>query len=215
LGVTPQAVRRRPGGRSAEKRAAVLAATIELLAVHGPAGLSVGEVAKRAGVHETSIYRRWGTRERLALEAMAELSGSLLPVPDTGTLCEDLAAFGQELLEYDESPLGKALIRTMATNEDDEETAEVRTQFWDARYVECKIIIERAVKRHEIPASVDGRFLLEVFVAPIHTRALLTREPITAEFLQQLADVVTKGMSLAAQATEHRGQKLSVPGDTS
>jgi AcrR family transcriptional regulator len=194
--VTTQEVRRRPGGRSAEKRAAVLAATVELLAVYGPAGLNVAEVAKRAGVHETSIYRRWGTRERLALEAMTELSSSLLPVPDTGTLREDLAAFGQELLEYDESPLGKALTRTMATNEDDEETAEVRTQFWDARYAECKIIVERAVERHEVPASVDGRFLLEVFVAPIHTRALLTREPITAEFLQQLADVVTKGVSL-------------------
>jgi AcrR family transcriptional regulator len=197
--VTAQEVRRRPGGRSAEKRAAVLAATVELLAVHGPAGLTVAEVANRAGVHETSIYRRWGTRERLALEAMAELSGSLLPVPDTGTLREDLAAFGQELAEYDESPLGQALTRTMAASEDDEQTADVRTQFWDARYAECKIIVERAVERREVPASVDGRFLLEVFVAPIHTRALLTREPITAEFLQQLADVVTKGVSLAAQ----------------
>lgn len=187
-------MRRRPGGRSAAKRAAVLSATVELLSDYGPAGLSVAEVAKRAGVHETSIYRRWGTRERLALEAMAELSGRLLPVPDTGTLRGDLVAFGQELLEYDESPLGKALIRTMATNDDDDETAEVRTQFWAARYAECRIMIERAVERRELPASVDDRFLLEVFVAPIHTRALLTREPITAEFLQQLADVVTQGV---------------------
>jgi AcrR family transcriptional regulator len=197
LGVTTQEVRRRPGGRSAEKRAAVLAATIELLADRGPTGLTIAEVANRAGVHETSIYRRWGTRERLALAAMTELSGNLLPVPDTGTLREDLAAFGQELAEYDESPLGKALTRTMATNEDDEQTAEVRAQFWDARYAECKIIVERAVERRDVPASVDGRFLLEVFVAPIHTRALLTREPITAEFLQQLADVVTEGVSRA------------------
>jgi AcrR family transcriptional regulator len=195
--VTTREVRRRPGGRSAEKRAAVLAATVELLADVGPAGLTVAQVAKRAGVHETSIYRRWGTRERLALEAMSALSGDLLPVPDAGTLRDDLAAFGQELLEYDESPLGKALTRTMATNEDDEEIAELRTQFWDARYAACKIIVERAVERREVPTSVDGRFLLEVFVAPIHTRALLTREPVTVEFLRQLADVVIHGVSLA------------------
>ena len=199
--MTTTEVRRRPGGRSAEKRAAVLAATVELLAAHGPAGLSIAEVAKRAGVHETSIYRRWVTRERLALDAMTELSENLLPVPDTGTLRKDLVAFGQELGDYDKSPLGKALLRTMATNEDDEQTAEFRARFWDARYAECKIIVERAVQRGELPTSVDGRFLLEVFVAPIHGRALLTRESITSEFLRQLADLVTTGVSVARPRT--------------
>jgi AcrR family transcriptional regulator len=189
---TPE-VRRRPGGRSAEKRSAVLAATLDLLAESGPAGLSIAEVAKRAGVHETSIYRRWGTRERLAIEAMTELSGILLPVPDTGALRDDLVAFGQELLAYDESPLGKALIRTMAATEDDEATTAFRTGFWDARYAECKVIVERAVGRHEVPATVDGRLLLEVFVAPIHARALLTRQPVTADFLARLADIVIQG----------------------
>ena len=191
--MTASEVRRRPGGRSAEKRSAVLAATVEVLAVHGPSGLTVGEVAARAGVHETSIYRRWGTRERLALEAMAELSGTVLPVPDTGTLHDDLVAFGEELRGYDESPLGLALIRTMATHDDDEQAATVRRQFWDARHAECKVIVERAVIRGELPASVDGRFLLEVYVAPIHTRALLTREAATTEFLHRLATLVITG----------------------
>lgn len=200
--MTTPGVRRRPGGRSAEKRAAILAATVQLLAEAGPAGLTVTEVAQRAGVHETSIYRRWGTRERLALEAMTELSGDLLPVPDTGTLHEDLVTFGQELCEYDESQLGKALIRTMAANEDDEETAELRSRFWQARYAECKVIVERAVERREMPASVDGRVLLEVFVSPIHTRALLTREPVTVEFLNQLAGLVING--LRSQAARGR-----------
>jgi AcrR family transcriptional regulator len=189
---TPE-VRRRPGGRSAEKRSAVLAATLDLLAETGPSGLSIAEVAKRAGVHETSIYRRWATRERLSIEAMTELSDTLLPVPDTGTLRGDLVAFGHELVAYDESPLGKALVRTLATNEDDEQTAAVRSGFWDARYAECKLIIERAVRRGELPSSVDGRLLLEVFVSPIHGRALLTRQPVTTEFLERLADIVVLG----------------------
>lgn len=177
----------------------MLAATIELLAEHGPAALTVAEIAARAGVHETSIYRRWGNRERLALEAMAELSGELLPVPDTGTLRGDLAAFGQELVEYDQSPLGKALIRTLANSDDDAETAQFRRMFWDARYAECKLIIERAIDRHELPPSIDGRFVLELFVSPIHGRALLTREPVTTEFLRQLANIVAAGAS--AQVT--------------
>jgi hypothetical protein len=82
----------------------------------------------------------------------------------------------------------------MATNEDDEAAA-VRAQFWDARYAECRVIVERAVERRELPTTVDGRFLLEVFVAPIHTRGLLTREPVTKHFLQRFASVVINGMA--------------------
>ncbi len=159
-----------------------------MLAADGPDALTVAGVASRAGVHETSIYRRWGTRERLILEAMAGLSANLLPVPDTGSLRDDLVVFGQALVAYDESSLGKALIRTMATSEDDDETSRVRSEFWEARWIEFKVIVERAIRRGELPDQVDGRFLLEAFIAPIHMRALLTRQSVTPEFLRRLAD---------------------------
>jgi len=62
-----ETTRRRPGGRSARVRRAVLDATLELVNAHGLDGVTVAEVAERAGVHETSIYRRWRTREELRL----------------------------------------------------------------------------------------------------------------------------------------------------
>ena len=61
-------------------------AALEVLAESGPAGLSVSTVAARAGVHETSIYRRWGSRDRLMLDAMIERSAQIIPVPDTGSI---------------------------------------------------------------------------------------------------------------------------------
>jgi AcrR family transcriptional regulator len=195
--MTTKEVRRRPGGRSTQVRASVLAATLELLAEAGPSDLTIAEVALRAGVHETSIYRRWGTRERLVLEAMSELSVELIPVPDTGSLREDLTELGQELVRYVESPLGQALTRTMAMRNDDEQATEVRAEFWNARYAECSTVVDRAVARREVPASIDGRLLLEVFIAPVHFRLLLSREAVTADFLEVLADVVVKGVSRA------------------
>ena len=177
-------------------RSAVLTSTLELLTETGPSGFTIAEVAKRAGVHETSIYRRWGTRERLVVEAMSELSVELIPVPDTGALRGDLVALGQALVHYVESPLGKALTRTMAVSDDDEEAAEARAQFWSARFTECSTLVERAVSRREVPESTDGRLLLEVFIAPVHFRLLLSREAVTAEFLESLADVAVTGVSL-------------------
>src|SRR5689334_5142584 len=100
------AVRRRPGGRSARVRQSVLDATLALLAERGLDGLTVAEVAELAGVHETSIRRRWQTRENLACDAMLNYSEQQLPIPDTGSLREDLATFAAEIAAYDSTPLG-------------------------------------------------------------------------------------------------------------
>jgi Bacterial regulatory proteins, tetR family len=47
-------VQRRTGGRSARVRAVVMQATLEAMAEHGPGGVTVSEIARRAGVHATS-----------------------------------------------------------------------------------------------------------------------------------------------------------------
>ncbi len=107
-------------------RSAVRTATLELLAEAAPERLSIAEVAARAGAHETSIYRRWKTRERLILDTMIEHRAELLKAPGTGAARGDLVALGQELVDYGTSPLGEARIRTLAANNDDSDTARIR-----------------------------------------------------------------------------------------
>ena len=101
-------VQRRPGGRSARVRAAVLRATLEVMAEHGAGGLTISEIARRAGVHATSVQRRWGTTENVVLDAMLTRSQEQLPVPDTGTLRGDLIAFARLVAAYLATPLGHA-----------------------------------------------------------------------------------------------------------
>jgi len=80
----------RPGGRSARVRAAVHRAVEELLAQGPPDGLTVPAIAARAGVHPTTIYRRWASvGDLLAAVAASRFTGDVV-VPDTGTLRRDL-----------------------------------------------------------------------------------------------------------------------------
>lgn len=60
-GTRPTPTRRRPGGRSARIRTQMLDAVRAELGEHGYDGLSMDAVAARAGVHRTTVYRRWGT----------------------------------------------------------------------------------------------------------------------------------------------------------
>ena len=54
----------------------ILTAALELFIAHGIAGMSIEQVAKRAGVGKPTIYRRWSTKERLVADAIAALVGT-------------------------------------------------------------------------------------------------------------------------------------------
>jgi len=49
---------------------AVLRAALELFSEHGIEGASIGQIANRAGVARTTIYRRWSSREDLLVDAI-------------------------------------------------------------------------------------------------------------------------------------------------
>src|SRR5690349_22649216 len=82
--------------RVRRSRERVLAASFDLLSEGGVGGFSVDEVSRRSGVAKTTIYRHWPSREALVLEAAARISAQE-PVPDTGTLEDDLTALLESL----------------------------------------------------------------------------------------------------------------------
>jgi AcrR family transcriptional regulator len=190
-------VRRRPGGRSARVRQSVSEAALEVLAEQGADALTIGDVAARAGVHETSIYRRWGTRENLIIDALLSNSAQLLPIPDTGSLRPDLIGFATSLAAYLRSPLGGALARALASSSNDPATGEARERFWEGRYALASQMITRAVERGDLPQATDPQLALEALIGPLHFRALLTAQPIDQAFVARLVDVLLDGLSSA------------------
>ncbi|MFE6055215.1 TetR/AcrR family transcriptional regulator [Kitasatospora sp. NPDC056446] len=190
----PAAVRRRPGGRAARVREAVLAAAMEMLAEGGVTRLSIAGVAARAGVNETTVYRRWGSREKLVLDAMLAASDEGIPVPDTGAVRTDLAAFARALAGYTATPLGRAVVRSAALGADDPALAESWQAFWQSRLDQAGAIVRRAVERGELPAETDTVLALELLSAPIQARALLGHRAIEPDLPERLADLVLDGL---------------------
>ena len=188
-------VARRPGGRSARVRADVLRSTLEALAEHGSGALTVSEIARRSGVHGTSIQRRWGVMQNLVLDALLTYSQEEVPTPDTGNLRDDLVALARLIAAYLDTPLGTALAQAMAAADDDLALADSRAEFWRARYAATRTIIDRAIDRHELAADADRQLGLELLVAPLHFRALLTRQPIDDDWIERMVDALLRGFA--------------------
>jgi AcrR family transcriptional regulator len=167
---------RRPGGRSARVRSAVLQSAFAVLTEKGIDAFTVAEVASRAGVHETSIYRRWGTLTALALEACLHFADAALAIPDTGSLRSDLMALMQRLIALLSSPAGQAFLALSASRHP--EAVAARRSYFRQRFDLARVIFDRAVSRAEFPRRADPMVFLETLIAPLYLRLLVTGEPL-------------------------------------
>src|SRR5580693_5001829 len=86
--------RGRPRDGAVDRR--VLSAAWGLLHAGGYAALNVDEVAERAAVAKTTLYRRWPTKDHLAIAVVTRMIPPV-PVSDTGNLCRDLTEFAVAL----------------------------------------------------------------------------------------------------------------------
>ncbi|MFQ6398238.1 TetR/AcrR family transcriptional regulator [Nocardia sp. KC 131] len=169
-----------PLGRGPKVRAAVLAATVEELGEQGYAALTMENVARRAGVHKTTVYRRWPDRDALVTDALADSVTAEIPIPDTGSIDEDLRDLARGLVAWVKSTGGQAVLSVLLS-----ETAgsarppdAVRHVFRD-RIRKSLPVVVRAVERGELPEGTDAGELVKALVAPIYFRALITREQVT------------------------------------
>jgi AcrR family transcriptional regulator len=182
--------------RGEHVRQTVLAAAFDELAANGFDGATVAGVAKRSGVHETTVYRRWVTRENLLVAALLERSADAIPAPDTGSTRGDLLAIVRDVIAYSSSPTGRAVLRA-ATLPVDDVYDEAREAFWAGRLGALSPVVQRGIERGDLRADIDPQLLLEILVAPIHGRLLLTGEPVNDDLAKQLVDVALNGAAAA------------------
>ncbi|MEU6187582.1 TetR/AcrR family transcriptional regulator [Nocardia sp. NPDC047038] len=184
--------RKRTGGRSARVREAVLTATLEQVTEFGIEGLSIGDVAARAGVAETTIYRRWGTRTALVSEAVTQLAAAGNPPPDTGALRTDLQVLAEQISHLIARPGIVRLIGTVIALSADPEVDAARRRFWIDRFEQSSQVISRALERGELRDGTDPREVLETLAAPIYFRMLVGEKPVDDAFIIRcIEDVLT------------------------
>lgn len=174
-----QLPRARPGGRAAAVVAAVRKAAFELLAERGYEGVEIPDIALRAGVNRTTIYRRWPTKSELLLDIMLEELQAKVPTPDTGSFEGDLAELLASIAGVLADPVMRSLFHIMDVRADsDNQAARAREKFWNERFAASGQIVTRAIARGEVGESVSARAVLELGAAPLFYRMLILGEAV-------------------------------------
>ena len=111
-------------GRSARKRAAILAAAHELFLQKGYAGTSMDDVAARAAVSKQTVYKHFADKQRLFTEVITSDVGrtgdaaeaQMAAMPDSTDVATDLRAFARWHLADVMQP-GRLRLRRMLIGE--------------------------------------------------------------------------------------------------
>lgn len=159
----------RPGGRTARVREAVLKAAGDTLAAEGFAALDLAEIARRADVGKTTVYRRWGTPGALAADLLTDMAETSLPRADTGTLDGDLLANARLVVRTLADPRqGPLFVSLIAASLCDEQAARALHRFYEVRVAEWAGCVGDAVDRGEIPAGTDPQAVIAAVSAPLY-----------------------------------------------
>lgn len=146
----------------------------ELIAEQGVDAVTMADVAARSGVHSTSLYRRWGTRDALVLDVALIRLNAERPIPNTGTLPGDLLRYAHDVAAGIARPEGLAFLRavlsTNGTTDSEDNDRELETSALAARAAQVQTMLDRAAARGE--AELHYTAVLDGILAPIYFRHL-------------------------------------------
>ena len=199
---------RTPAGRTGRPRSAtadtaILSATRQALVELGWSKLTLGDVATRAGVAKTTLYRRWSGKNELVVDAVAELFDEL-ELPDRGSLAADIEGVVLQFAAILARPEAKSgLMAVVAESTRDDALRErIRASIVDPQK---DLVLEgraRAQTRGELPPESDPQeasrtvdLIFDMVAGAVVHRTLVSAEPADEEWVSDFTRVLLHGLA--------------------
>ncbi|MFF5341124.1 TetR/AcrR family transcriptional regulator [Streptomyces althioticus] len=210
--------RRHPASRTGRPRSAtadtaILAATRQALVDLGWSGLTLSDVAVRAGVAKTTLYRRWAGKNELVVDAVAELFDELT-LPDRGSLAADIEGVVLQFAAILARPEARSgLMAVVAEATRDEALRErIRASIVDRQK---RLVIAgraRAQERGELPVEVDTEkaartvdLIFDMVAGAVVHRTLVSAEPADEEWARGFTRVLLSGLAAVPNGGDPTG----------
>lgn len=174
---------------------AALQATLAVLDGSGYVRLTIDEVARRAGTTKPAIYRRWPTRQQLALAALGLRLGAAR-APDTGcTLCdvdECLRVFVKVFRRISPEVLGPLLADCAG---DPQLQRAFMTTLFDPPRAAVRQTLDRAYEKGDLRRHVDRELVVDLFGSLIYYRALFRHASTSDREIGRAVEALMQGIA--------------------
>lgn len=162
----------------------------------GMGALSLERVARRAGVGKAALYRRWSSKQEMAIELISVVGLNLTPIPDTGSLIEDLRLTLLSLRRVLRHPLIRRILPDLHAEmaRTSVLSTEIRATLQFERRARGAMIVERAIARGELPKNVDADLANDALASVLYWRIIVTGGRVHREDLDRIARFIAVGL---------------------
>ena len=163
--------------RDPSRDAALVDATLALLAEGGYAKLTMEAVACRAGVGKATLYRRWSSKEQLVVDALASLSEPADRLGASGVR-DQLVAMLEAVRRKQGSRAGQIFPRLVGDAVDHPELMRrYRAQVLEPRRQRMQDVLRQGVAQGLVRRDVDLDHAVDLLLGPMAYRNLLRNDP--------------------------------------
>jgi hypothetical protein len=180
---------RRPGGRTAEVSRRINEAVLELLVEGGIDACTFQNVAAKAGIERSTLYRRSPDRWPTIIGAIIDLAERETACFDSGSFRTNLLATLINLVNVLNGPLGPALIAIAGALQSGAAPGQAE-RFWKSRQQHLSPMFEAAIARGELAEDVDRDELFAMAAGPIYFRRFIASQPVDEAWVRMVVDQV-------------------------
>lgn len=174
--------------KSSKRKQCILNAVVAALAEQDYRQLTIEDIAARAGVGKSTIYRWWKHKSDLVFEGFKQQTESVFELDFEQSLQFNLMQQLSRLSLALNHGVGRALLVVMA------EQRETAGQFFKdyllPRREQTRKLIQVAIQRGEIRADYPFEMMLDTLYGPIHYQIIFFNRMSDAQYIHDLVQLV-------------------------
>jgi AcrR family transcriptional regulator len=174
--------------KGSRRRDCILDAVYQALEQNEYQKLSVEDIAGRAGVSKSTIYRWWSNKSELVFELFRRETAVIFQLDFEQSLEHNLVQQLSRLADILNQPIGRALLVVMAEQRD--VAARFFKEYLLPKRIETRKLIQCAIKRQEVIADYPYELLLDSLYGPIHYQIIFFNHVPEQHYIQQLVNMI-------------------------
>jgi len=175
-------------------RRRVLDAALAELATTNAGSFTMAAVAQRARLEVRVVKDMWANKPGLITAALMAYAEQNMPMPDTGSLREDLVGYAKSFATAVNSPTGRRLLDAVIATPKDWDVSGWRYSFFVARRQRVAPILQRAIERGDCPPDVDAVRIMDLLTAGLCSPLQFYDRPTTDEDCEHVVDLLLNGI---------------------
>jgi AcrR family transcriptional regulator len=167
-------------------------ATNALLETTPLSALCIETIAARAKVGKQTIYKWWGGKSALVMEAALSSLTANVFADDTGNVRRDTLSFlKRSARSLRETAVGRTLGSLIVEAQHDPEFGRLfRAEFVEVRRKVLRTVLERGIARGELNEDLDIELFIDLVFGAFWHRLLSGRAPVTERFAEQVVEMM-------------------------